>query len=51
MMGFWDGSGINWTICKTVCTSLQTDNRTDTLSLNFYSLDYLSDAKPTVSKH
>jgi len=29
--GFWDGSGISWTIC----TSLQTDNHTNTSSLNY----------------
>jgi len=28
MVGFWDGSGIS-------CTSLQTDNHTNTSSLNF----------------
>ena len=38
MMGSWDGSGISWTICKqyVFCTSLQTDNHTNTSSLNFY---------------
>ena len=37
MMGFWDGSGISWTICKqTICTSLQTDNLTNTPSLTFH---------------
>jgi len=34
MMGFWDGSGIIWTV-QTVCTSLQTDNHTSTTSLDF----------------
>jgi len=33
-MGFWDGSGISWTTCKQ-STSLQTDNHTNTSSLNF----------------
>ena len=33
-MGFWDGSGISWTTCKR-STSLQTDNHTNTSSLNF----------------
>ena len=48
--GVWGCSGISWTICKqTICTSLQTDNNTS--SLNFYRLDALLDAQPTVSKH
>ena len=34
---------------QTVCTSLQTDNHTNTSSLNFYTLDVLPDAQPTVS--
>jgi len=34
--GFWDGTGISRTICKQyICTSLQTDNHTNTSSLNF----------------
>jgi len=36
---------------QTICTSLQADNHTNTLSLNFYRLDALPDAQPTVSKH
>jgi len=36
---------------QTVCTSIQTDNHTNTLSLNFYRPDALPDAQPTVSKH
>ena len=36
---------------QTIRTSLQTDNHTNTSSLNFYRLDALTDAKPTVSKH
>ena len=36
---------------QTVCTSLQTDNHTNTSSLNFYRPDALPDAQPTVSKH
>jgi len=43
-------SGISWTIMQTICTSLQTDNHTNTSSLNFYRLDALPDAQPTVSK-
>jgi len=50
MMGFWDGSGISLTM-QTICTSLQTDNHTNTSSLNFYRPDALPDAQPTVSKH
>jgi len=44
-------SGISWTICWTICTSLQRDNHTNTSSLNFYRPDALRDAQPTVSKH
>jgi len=51
-------SGISWTICKQsahrymhTLTSLQTDNHTNTPTLNFYRLDALPDARPTVSKH
>jgi len=36
---------------QTTCTSLQTDNYTNTSSLNYYRPDVLSDAKPTVSVH
>ena len=36
---------------QTVCTSLQTDNHTNTSSLNFHTPDALTDAQPTVSKH
>ena len=52
MVGFWYGSGISWTICKesAVCTSLQTDNHTNTISLNLYRPDALPDAQTTVSK-
>jgi len=35
----------------TICTSLQTDNHTNTPSLNLYRSDTLPDAQPTVSKH
>jgi len=34
-----------------ICTSLQTDNHTYILSLNFYRPDALHEAQPTVSKH
>jgi len=33
-----------------ICTSLQTDNHTNTPSLNIYRPDALPDAQPTVSK-
>jgi len=36
---------------KRVCVLLQTDNHTNTPSLNFYRLHALPDAQPTVSKH
>ena len=36
---------------QTICTSLQTDNHTNTLLLNFYRPDALPDAELTVSKH
>jgi len=35
---------------QTTCTSLQADNHINTSSLNFYRLDALPDAEPTVSK-
>jgi len=36
---------------QTICTSLHTDNHTNTSSLNFYRPDALPDAQPTVSKY
>ena len=36
---------------QTISTSLQTDNHTNTSSLNFYRPGALPDAQPTVSKH
>ena len=36
---------------QTISISLQTDNDTNTSSLNFYRPDALPDAQPTVSKH
>jgi len=36
---------------QTMCTSLQTDNHTNTSSLNFYRPDALPDILRTVSKH
>ena len=49
-MGFWDGSGVRWTVCKQ-STLLQTDNHTNTSSLNFYRPDALPDTQLTSSKH
>ena len=45
------GFGMQLDHMQSISTSLQTDNHTNTSSLNFYRLDALSDAKPTVSKH
>jgi len=36
---------------QTICTSLQTDNHTNTSSLSCYRPDALPDTQPTVSKH
>jgi len=36
---------------QTICTSLQTDNHTNTSLLSFYRLDALPGIQPTVSKH
>ena len=36
---------------QTICTSLQTDNHTNTSSLKSYRPDALPDAHTTVSKH
>jgi len=36
---------------KTTCTSLQTDNHTNTSSLDIYVPDSLPKAKPTASEH
>jgi len=48
------GFGMQWhqlDYLQMVCTSLQTDNHTNTSSLNFYRPDALPDAQPTASKH
>jgi len=50
----WYGFGMQWHQLghmQTVCTSLQTDNHTNTSSLHFYRLYALPDAQPTMSKH
>ena len=36
---------------QTIYTSLQTDNHTNTLSVNFNRPDALPDAQPAVSRH
>jgi len=36
---------------QTICTSLQTDNHTNTSPLDFYRPDALPAAQPTASKH
>ena len=48
------GFGMQWhqlDHMQTICTSHQTDNHTNTSSLNFYPLDALPDVQPTASKH
>jgi len=48
------GFGVQWhqlDRIQTICTTLPTDNHTSTSSLDFYRLDALHDAQPTVSKH
>ena len=46
MMGFWDGSGISWTIYKQSAPHwIQTDNYTNTSSL--YRLDAVLEKRPT----
>jgi len=49
------GFGMQWhhqlDHMQTICTSLQTDNHTNTSSLKFYRPDALPHAQPTVSKH
>ena len=47
MMGFWDAVASAGPYAK-VCISVQTDNHTDTSSLNFYRPDALPDVQPTV---
>jgi len=46
----WWGFGIQWhqlDHVQTICTSVQTDNHTNTSSLDFYRPDALPDAQPT----
>jgi len=49
-MGFWDAVASAGPYAK-ICTSLQTDNHTNTTSLNFYRPNALSDPQQTVSEH
>ena len=49
MMEFWDAVASAGPYA--ICTSVHTDNHTNTPSLNFYKPDALPDAQPTVSKH
>ena len=49
--GVLECNDISWTIMQTICTSLQTDNHTNTSPPNFYRPGALPDAQPTVSKH
>jgi len=50
-MGFWDGSGISWTICKQPApSSRQITTRTPHHSF-FYRPDALPDAQLTLSEH
>ena len=48
MMAFWDDRH-QLDHMQTTCTSLQTDNHTNTSSLNFYRSDALPDAQPCQS--
>jgi len=50
MMRFWDAVASAGPY-ETICTSLQTDNHTNTSLLNFYRPNALPDAQSTVSKH
>ena len=51
MMRYWGRQWHQLDHMQTTGTSLQTDNHTNTPSLNSYRLDALPDAQPTVSKH
>jgi len=48
--GFWDAVASAGPYAN-ICTSLQTDNYTNTSSLNFYRPDAIPDAQTTVSKY
>jgi len=49
--GFWEWKRHWLDHMKTTCTSLQTDNHTNTSSLDIYVPDSLPEAKPTASEH
>ena len=49
MIGFWDGSGISWTICKQSAPCSRQIITTPHHSV-FYRLDALPDPQPTASK-
>jgi len=49
--GLWGWQWHQLDHMQTICTSLQTENHTNTSSLNFYRPDALPDAQPTMSKH
>jgi len=49
--GLWGWQWHQLDYMQTICTSLQTENHTNTSSLNFHRPDALPDAQPTVSKH
>jgi len=49
--GLWGWQWHQLDHMQTICTSLQTENHTNTSSLNFYRPDALPDAQPTVPKH
>jgi len=50
MVGFWDAVALAGPL-QTICTSLLTDNHTQTPSLILYRSDALADAQLTVSEH
>jgi len=50
-MGFWDGSGISWTICKQSAPRTRHITTSTPHHSIFYRPDALPDAQPTVSKH
>ena len=47
--GVWEWQRHQLDHMQTICTSLQTDNHTNTSSLNVYRSDALPDAQPTAS--
>jgi len=48
IMGFGDGSGISWTICKQSAACSKQITTPNNSLLNFYSPDALPDAQTTV---